>query len=316
MIHKRLAGVVTLLVVSTAMFAQTGNNSKRPAAKPSAPKAAPVASANPQPANVLPTQETAQAFLDRMFGYNENIKLSVASIRPTEVVGVSEIFAIVNTPQGQQSLRFYVLPDGKHAIIGDMGPFGADPYADQRAMLAAESFGPFKGPKDAKVVAVEFADLQCPACKVAQPVMEKLQTDFPQVRFVFQNFPLEKLHPWAAQASRYLDCIQRTSNEGAWTFLQAVFSHQSEITEANVAEKLNKYAGMAGVQPEKVAACVSSPETEARLQRSIELGKRTGLTGTPSLFVNGRPIPTVSLEDYQSTKALVQFEIDQAKAAR
>ncbi len=56
--------------------------------------------------------------------------------------------------------------------------------------------------------------------------MEKLRTDFPQARFIFQSFPLAQLHPWAVRASSYLDCIARSNQDQAFTFIDAVFNHQ------------------------------------------------------------------------------------------
>ena len=87
-----------------------------------------------------PSNETAEAFLRRMFGYNENLAFKVSSVKPTGAEGVSEVTSIVNTPQGQQVSKLFVTPDGKHAISGDMIPFGRDPYAENREILK-DAFG-------------------------------------------------------------------------------------------------------------------------------------------------------------------------------
>jgi hypothetical protein len=65
------------------------------------------------------------------------------------------------------------------------------------------------------VTIVEFGDLQCPACKAAQPTIEALVAAEPQARFVFQNFPLE-MHNWAAKGAAYADCVGRASNDAFW----------------------------------------------------------------------------------------------------
>src|SRR5208337_4076133 len=113
------------------------------------------------------------------------------------------------TAEGQQIGHWYVSRDQKHVILGDLLPFGADPYMHERSELSKSAFGPAKGADNAKLLIVEFADLECPACKEAAPIIQKLRNDFPEARFIFQSYPLAQLHPWAVRASSYLDCIAR-----------------------------------------------------------------------------------------------------------
>lgn len=327
--RRTTATLASLLMLCALASAQTPHKSKptipavkqsagaaktrsKPAVAASSKSAAP---AGAQSASV-PSNETVETFLNRMFGYNDDIQFRVAGVVPADVPGVSSVYAVVSTPQGQQQMNFFVMPDGKHAIMGEMMPFGVDPYGDKREAIKSGAFGATKGPADAKMLAVEFADLQCPACKQALPTIQRLQADFPQVKWIFQNFPLEKMHPWAGKAARYLDCIQRQSNDGAWTFIEAVYNHQSEITDANVGEKLNSYAKTAGADPAKIAACSTSPETEQRIQKGLQLGQQLGLTGTPTLYVNGRPLQTFNPQDYDVVKSIVQFELNQAEQGK
>ena len=69
-------------------------------------------------------------------------------------------------------------------------PFGPDPFAKDRAILDKDAFGPTKGPATPAITIVEFGDLECPACKQAQPVIEKLMSGEPKVKLIFQNYPL------------------------------------------------------------------------------------------------------------------------------
>ena len=101
---------------------------------------------------------------------------------------------------------FFVTADGEHAVIGDIIPFGAKPFEPAKRRLEKGVTGPARGPKDAPVTIVEFGDLQCPACKAAQPAIEALMAAEPNARFVFQNFPLE-MHNWAAKGAAYADCV-------------------------------------------------------------------------------------------------------------
>ena len=314
----------TVLLLLGATLSAQNTKSKSAAAKQVVNPAPTSASAAAPDGETLPTAEQMETYFKRVFGYDTNLTFKVARIEPSRIPHMSDATVVINTPEGQQVTHWYVSSDQKWVVTGEAFPYGPDPYADNRARLNANAFGPTKGPQDPKITIVEFADLECPACRQAQPVMEHLQQDFPNVKFMFQSFPLEMMHPWAFTAAKYLDCIQRSNNEQAWTFLQAVYTHQPEIEqgvrvpaggidENALTERMNRYVTMAGGDVAKVSACVASPETAARVHKSFDLGTQLHITGTPTLFVNGRLVPTVNPQQYDGLKALVQFEIDQAK---
>lgn len=319
---RKLVYWTAIFLIATTASAQSTKptSTAKPAAK-TAPSAAPAAAPSEEP---LPTTEQLQAYFKRVFGYDQNLTFQVARVEPARMPHMADATVVVTTPEGRQITHWYVSSDQKWIITGESFAYGTDPYAQNRELLDSRSFGPTKGPKDAKFTIVEFADLECPACRQAEPVMEKLQQDFPNVKFVFQSFPLEMMHPWALSAAKYLDCIQRSNNEQAWTFLQAVYTHQPEIEqgvrvpaggidENAITERMNRYVTMAGADSAKIAACVGNPETAARIQKSFELGTTLRVTGTPTLFVNGRMVQTINQQQYEPLKNLVQFEIEQAK---
>jgi protein-disulfide isomerase len=178
---------------------------------------------------------------------------------------------------------------------------------------------------------VEFADLECPSCKEAQPLMETLRTDFPQARFVFQSFPLPQLHPWAVRAASYLDCISRENQDQAFAFIEAVYTHQKDIEavvrktgadgkttidDAAVTERMRHYAEMAGADPAKMQTCAESPSTSERITRSELLATSLTVTGTPTLFVNGRRIGNPGAAQYDALKAVVEFEATQVASSK
>ncbi|HEU5403553.1 MAG TPA: DsbA family protein [Terriglobales bacterium] len=258
----------------------------------------------------LPDQATVLAFYNRMFGFQPNLNFKVADIRWSDVPGVAEVTALANTPEGQQVAKLFVMPDGKHAISGELIPFGADPYADNRQKLK-QAFGPTRGSATPEVTIVEFADLECPACKAAQPTVNRLLNDEPNARLIFQSFPLAQLHPWAMEAASYLDCIYRSNNQAAVTFLETIYDHQGEITKENATDKLKEYTQEAKADATKVSACAATPATRERIEKGIDLGHALQVTGTPTLFVNGRPIGNVGGIPYETLKALVEFEATQ-----
>ncbi len=264
-------------------------------------------SASRAQAGKLPTQAEVDAALKRAFGYDPAATWKVIYISPSEAPGISEVLVQFNNRDYQ---TFYVLPAGQKAIRGEMVPFGPDPFAENRKKLQAAD-GPARGPGQPVISIVEFSDLQCPHCKVAQPIVEKLVTDFPQVRFVFQNFPLP-MHPWAMKAAEFADCAAAQNRPAFWKYVDAIFENQGGIAETTADDKLKELATAAGLDAQKVSACAALPATEARVKKSVALGKSVGVQGTPTAFINGRAMPGLGGLDYDHLKELVQFEIQHA----
>jgi protein-disulfide isomerase len=173
--------------------------------------------------------------------------------------------------------------------------------------------GPSRGPKNAPVTIVEFGDLQCPACKAAQPAIEGLITAEPNARFVFQNFPLAEIHNWAAKGAAYADCVGQASNDAFWKFIAKTYETQSDITAANADEKLTALADGAGVKGADIAACANTPVTQAHVDASLALGKAVNVTGTPTLFINGRSIGNIANVPADTLKGLVDFAAKEGK---
>jgi protein-disulfide isomerase len=295
---RSFLNLVCLLTV-TGIFA-VAQTSTKPPAKPAADS-----SVN------LPSEATVDSFLQQTFGYQPDITWKISSIKPAGVGGLAEVTVVLASPQGQQVSRFYVTPDGEHALTGDIIPFGAKPFEPANKLLEKGINGPAKGPKDAPVTIVEFGDLQCPACKAAQPTIEALVAAEPNQRFVFQNFPLE-MHNWAYKGAEYADCVGRASNEAFWKFVSKAYETQSDITAENADEKLTALADAAGVKGSEIAACATKPETKARIEASLALGKSVDVTGTPTLFINGRKIGNLDPHMLDVYKNLVEFAAKQA----
>jgi protein-disulfide isomerase len=260
----------------------------------------------------LPTEATVDAFLKQQFGYQADLSWNISSIRPSPIAGLAEVTVVLASPQGQQLTRFYVGPDGEHALVGEIIPFGVHPFEPARKLLDKGITGPERGPKDAPVTIVEFGDLQCPACKAAQATIEGLAASEPNARFVFQNFPLE-MHNWAAKGAAYADCVGRASSDAFWKFISKTYDTQGDITAENADEKLTALADGAGVKGTDIAACAAKPATKARVDASIALGKAVDVTGTPTLFINGRKIGSFDARLADVYKSLVDFAAKEGK---
>jgi len=294
--HRSLKYFLILLLLVTLAGAQ----------QESAPSHAKAMSPN------LPSEETVNAFLHQWFGYDSSLSWKVASVKPSEIEGLSEVNVVLSGPQGQQPLKLYVTPDGKHAVNGEVMPFGAHPFAANQKELERGVTGPSRGPADAPVTVVDFSDLQCPHCKDAHPLLEKLIAEDKNVRVVFQSFPLP-MHDWAAKAAAYADCVNRSSADAFWKFIASVYGAQTDITAANADEKLTAFADTAGVKGADIAACAAKPETVSHVEKSVALGKALDVNSTPTLFVNGRKLPAVPYEVLQKLVDFAAKENTQAK---
>lgn len=300
----------TLLAAAQTATQPAAKTATTPPAQASGGSATRAASTSAAPN--LPSEATVDSFLQQTFGYQKDLTWKIASIKPAPVPGLAEVNVVLANPQGQQSSRFYVTPDGNHAVVGDIIPFGAKPFDSAKKTLEKGISGPERGPKEARVTIVEFGDLQCPACKAAQPAIEGLVAAEPNARFVFQNFPLE-MHNWAAKGAAYADCVGRASNDAFWKFVSKTYETQADITAENADEKLTAIADGAGVKGADIGACAAKPETKTRVDASIALGKSVDVTGTPSIFVNGRKIGNVSQVPADVLKGLVEFAAKEGK---
>jgi protein-disulfide isomerase len=299
---KTIALMISLAVSFAVSFAQTAAP-KKGASKPATP--APAA----KPATALPTTEQVDAALKRTLGYDPGVTWQIYEIKPAAAPGLADVLFAINKQAAQ---HIYLSSDAENAIIGEMIPFGANPFAPARAKLKG-AFGPSRGGPNPPIDIVEFSDLECPHCKKAQPVLEKLAADFPQVRFIFQQFPLPaSLHPWAMKAAQYADCAGQINKDAFWKYVDAIFDNQGGIALATADDKLKELAIVNGLDAMKVSACADSPETAARIKKSMDLGTSLEVNETPTVFMNGRRVRGVADIPYEKLKELVQFEIDHA----
>jgi protein-disulfide isomerase len=280
--------------------------------KPAAHHAKPAPAVAAPETAALPSEDTVNSFLQQMFAYEPELTWKVVSIKPSPAEGLTEITFVVSSPHGEQANVLYVTQDGKHAVVGNIIPFGARPFEPTWEAIKKGITGPSRGPANAPVTLVEFGDLQCPHCKEAQPVIEKLLAEEPNVRMVFQNFPLPG-HDWAAKAAAYADCVGRGSSDAFWKFTHDVYDAQMDITAANADEKLTAFATQAGANGAEIAACAAQPETTVRVQQSIAFGKELDVSSTPTVFINGRKIETIAAVPDDILRKLVEFAAKDAE---
>ena len=316
------------LLLTAALLLTSSAFAQAPAAPiPSAPAAqtpatvpaAPAAPADPLPPSSpkfftakTPTLETVNSFLKSLWGYDPNRLYRVMAIQTTPAPNISKVVVFVTdkTPGAKiASTAFYVTPDGKHAIGEGAGviPFGANPFADTRALLQAHADGATRGATGKGLLLVEFADLQCPHCKEAQETMDNRVKDFPDARVVFQPFPLVDIHSSAFKAAAYGVCVQKQNNDAFFKFAAGVFDTQEALSPATEDTVLNAAVTRIGLDSPAIAACAATPATKDIVDADIKLADDAGVDQTPLLAVNGRLIPVTQIP-YELLKQIIVFQ--------
>ncbi len=256
-----------------------------------------------------PTVETVNSFLHALWGYDEARTWSVAAIEPTMAAGVIrvQVYVAEKTQPGKLAqTTMYVTPDGKHAIAGEVVNFGAQPFAATRTLLQQQAHGAARGATGKDLEFVEFADLQCPNCKAAQPIMDKLLQEFPQARIVFEDLPLAAVHPFAMQAAEVGYCVRKAKGDpGFFTYAQKVYDTQADLTKEKADATLRAAVTAAGVDPAAAMTCAGTPAAQDAVNETMKLATDIGVSNTPTLVVNGRALPLTQIPYEALTKVIV-----------
>ncbi len=319
----RLAGVVALGFAGLFTLPLAAQQDVPAAPAQSAEVAADPVFPKPEAADFTaesPTKDQVYAFLQASWGYDSSRLFQVQRILKTQVAGVSNVVILVGEKGNKQIsvLQFFAMPDGKHIITaGEILPFGEHPYAENRAKLLTEANGPSQGSASKDLELVEFADFQCPHCKDAQATMDKLVADFPNAHIVYQIFPLVKIHPEAFRAAAYGACVAKLGGNAAYfQYSAAVYEGQAGLsTEEGATLTLSSAVTKAGLDPEKVEACSKTAETKASVDASMKLAEDLGINQTPSLVINGRPIPLGGIP-YDTLKSMIAYHAAHDGAAK
>src|SRR5581483_7136205 len=157
------------------------------------------------------------------------------------------------------------------------------------------------GSASAPVTVVEFGDFQCPSCGAAYPLLKQMLTDYNgQVSLVFRNFPLTQIHPNALIGA---EAAEAAGAQGKyWEMHDMLFQNQNEWADSTTPlDSFVKYAQSLHLDIDAFKQAMSSHAGDALIQRDQNDGNALGVTGTPTLFLNGHEMDGVP--DYASLKA-------------
>jgi protein-disulfide isomerase len=140
-----------------------------------------------------------------------------------------------------------------------------------------------QGDPDAPCTLVEYGDYQCPSCGHAYPIVKRVQKHFgKRLLFVFRNFPLSEMHPYAESAAETAEFAG--AHHKFWEMHDLLYENQDRLDDA----LLFQLAQQLQLDPEKLRQALASKEFEPRVRADFRGGVRSGVNGTPTFFINGQ----------------------------
>jgi protein-disulfide isomerase len=139
-----------------------------------------------------------------------------------------------------------------------------------------------QGDRDAACVLVEYGDYQCPSCGQAYPIVKRLQKHFGnQLAFVFRNFPLSQIHPWAEPAA---EAAEFAAARGKfWEMHDSLYENQDSLGES----LLVQLSDSLDLSSSQLLMAVAEHTYQDRVKTDFRSGVRSGVNGTPTFFING-----------------------------
>lgn len=288
-------------ILALSFFICTASAQQRPA-----PAAAPVS------AGQLPIQKTVEAYLRNLYAFGADTAVKVAAPKGIGVEGLQEVDIEVKVGENQQTGKVYVTKDGKFMFRGELSDLSKDPLAENRAQLQTKD-SPSLGPANAPVTLVEFSDFECPVCRSLHDALRGLLPNYPQVRVIFKDYPLDQIHPWARTAAIAGRCAYQQDPAAFWKVYDLIYDNQDIISAETAWGKMMDFAGQSGLNPDAFKACMASPEAGAAVNASRDNGIQLEVGSTPTIFVNGRRIVGA---DPRLLEQYIKYELDQRKTQK
>ena len=240
--------------------------------------------------------------------------VKIGDPKPSIFPNYQDLPVEVTTQNGVYALHYFLSSDGKTLVKGNMFDTTKPPFESERKTITTAG-QPNLGTPGAPVTVVVFSDFQCPNCKEeAKIVHDNIGKGYEKdVRVYFKDFPLEQLHPWAKPAAIAGRCVFRQQPAAFWDYHDWIYEHQAEITPETLKSKVLGWAETNKIDAAKLGTCIDTRATEKEVDREIAEGRALGVSGTPTIFLNGRPltgaIPWTSLEQ------VLKIDIEYAKKA-
>jgi protein-disulfide isomerase len=272
------------------------------------------ATAATSPASTVqsPMQKTVEAYLRNLYAFGADTVVKIGAPKDIRIEGLLEIDVAVKLGENEQTGKVYVTKDGKYMFRGEVSDLSKDPMVETRAQLETKD-SPSLGPANAPVTLVEFSDFECPVCRALHDALRGMLPNYPQLRVVFKDFPLEQIHPWARTAALAGRCAYRQNPPAFWKMYDLIYDSQDLISPENAWGKMTDFASQSGLNAEVFKACMASPEAGSAVNASRANGILLEVGSTPTMFVNGRRIVGA---DPHTLEQYIKYELDHLKVQK
>jgi protein-disulfide isomerase len=227
-----------------------------------------------------------------------NVKINLSALKPSEFPNYDALTITFDGGEKKQNYEFLLARDGKTLIRMTKLDLSKDPFAEIMKKIDV-SGRPTRGNSKAKVVAVNYDDFECPFCsRMHQTLFPDLLKEYgDRVTFIYKDFPLAEIHPWATHAAVNANCLAAQSQDAYWDFADYIHSNQKEVNsekthEAQLAQ-LDQIAVAQGqkhnLDGTKLEACIKAQQDD-NVKASVHEGEALGVEATPTMFVNGEKV--------------------------
>lgn len=259
---------------------------------------------------------TMEAYLRHLNAWGPQVTLQIDDPVPSPLLdGFFDVHIKATMGPRSGEITYLVSADGRKIVQANVFDINWNPFRDELAKLKTDG-APSFGTPGATVVIVMFSDFECGYCKQqAEVLRQNVLKDYPkQVRVYFKDYPLQAIHPWAKDAAIAGRCIYRQKSENFWDVHDFYFEKQSEITPENLKAKTLEFAKSKGWDNAALASCIDNKATAAEVEKSAAEGVGMGINSTPTMFVNGRRI--TSMTDWPTLKTMIDNELEYQKTAK
>ena len=227
------------------------------------------------------------------------VHLTVGDPSPSpEFPNYEAVVVKIENGEKKQELTFLVSKDRNSMMRLTKFDLSKDPFAQTMSKIDTNG-RPTRGAKASKVVVVNFDDFECPFCsRMHQTLFSQILKDYgDRVTFIYKDYPLVEIHPWAIHAAVDANCLAAQNGDAYWDFADYIHSNQNEVnsekTPAARLDTLDRLTMLQGqkhnVDVVKLQSCIKAQD-ESAVKASMKEAESVGVEATPSLFVNGEEI--------------------------
>src|SRR5579872_723925 len=181
------------------------------------------------------------------------VRITIGTLRPSDFTGYDALTITMEGGEKKQTYDFLLSKDGKTLARMTKLDLTKDPYVE--AMKKIDLNGrPTRGSKDAKVVVVNFDDFECPFCsRMHQTLFPELLKEYgDRVTFIYKDYPLTEIHPWAVHAAVDADCLASQNADAYWDFADYIHANKQEVDkEKALTARFDAVDKMAELQGQK-----------------------------------------------------------------